>query len=192
MKDNLEGNELVLHIDFSQNHQSGTYIDDSGKKSRPCTFEPHKHKSVYIQVRHIQSSKPKVSLALQISNIGTGKIYIYFLQGCLNLNFLLDLVFFEASHGEGSADGIGTARKQQADGAVNLRAVDIICARKMIDAIRESGTYVELFEIKADGFEKTEHEIQIKLKGVPETMKNHHLSSIFRIILFYQHLSVRK
>ncbi|KAK3751915.1 hypothetical protein RRG08_047188 [Elysia crispata] len=81
--------------------------------------------------------------------------------------------FFEAGHGKGVPDAIGSAVKQAADRLVKY-GHDIINAADLVKHVGANGTETKLYEIPVDKIDKNENIIP-NLKAVPGTMKLHQI-----------------
>ena len=99
--------------------------------------------------------------------------FYLFTKHCHDLGFTsATWNFFEAGHGKGAPDGIGSSVKQAADRQVKY-GQDISCSYDFIYVLNKANTSIKMYEINKSDIEKIDTAIPQKLKPVAGTMKLH-------------------
>lgn len=80
--------------------------------------------------------------------------------------------FFEANHGKGAPDGVGSVLKRLADDLVS-KGSDIPDARSLFSALARIGTSIKLFYVEEEDIEKSIQAMPQNIPPVPSTMHLH-------------------
>jgi hypothetical protein len=81
--------------------------------------------------------------------------------------------FWEAGHGKGAPDGIGSCVKRLADSLVLHDKQDVTKVSELLEGLTKLGTKIDLYEVTQADIDSFNEYIDANIPTVPETMKIH-------------------